>query len=85
MSESFSKRKSTSTLDTEIVEGKIRRELVLSQANNSNLVVAEGDGPVDLEQPFTFSFWSQWKSDLGVLFSQSSEDVELLVKLNDGD
>ena len=85
LSESFSQSKSHSALAVKLVDGKVGSGLLLSEENTSNLIVADGTGPVDLDDPFTVSFWARWENENGVLLSQTGRRANLTIKLQSGD
>ena len=85
LKESFSEKGCWSALPTKIVEGKVGSGLLLSEENTSNLIVADGEGPIDLNGPFTISFWARWEIEDGVLLAQVGKSAGLMVKLSDGD
>ena len=84
LSESVSKGETQSALPTKLVSGKLGSGLLLSEGGSSNLIVADGEGPTDLDGPFTVSFWARCETENGVLISQSSKSAHLMVKLFDG-
>ena len=84
LSESVSKNESHSALPTKLVDGKLNKGLLLSDLNTSNEIVADGEGPVDLNGPFTLSFWARWENEDGVLIAQAGKRARLMIKLFDG-
>ena len=80
-----SEAESQSALPTKLIKGKLGKGLLLSEQNTSNEIVSDGEGPVNLDGPFTITFWARWEGEDGVLISQTGELANLTVKLSDGD
>jgi len=75
LTESVSKKGIESELPTRILEGKVGSGLQLSGRNTSNKIVAQREGPIDLDGPFTVCFWARWQNEDGVFFSQVAESA----------
>ena len=84
LSESLSKQGASAALPIEIVDGKVGQGLLLSKKRTSNLIVAEGAGPIDLEKPFSVCFWVRWETKDGVLISQCDEKAGFMIDRTDG-